>query len=86
MAHALGVVTVGQRAEGAKWTCSCGACGFCWPDGWTPDEDQRALALWADAQEAHRHHAMTATPPGCDPRMHRRTWWYCRGGGDDATA
>lgn len=66
IAHGLGLITVDPKAAGAKWTCSCGACGFCYPDGWNADRDLAAAALYAVAQDCHRRHvaaAITAEPP-----------------------
>lgn len=81
MGHGLALITVDERAAGAKWSCTCGACGFCWPDGWAADDDLRAAALYAVAQDGHRRHVAAAiiTEAGgweCDaftPRRH----YYC---------
>lgn len=81
MSHGLSLITVDKRAAGARWSCSCGACGFCWPDGpFDQDDDSRAAGLYVAAQDAHRRHVAGAliadSPVNCD-RMRRRLSWYC---------
>lgn len=84
MAHGLSLITVDKRAAAAQWNCSCGACGFCWPDvPYDHDVDSRSISLYMDAQEAHRRHVAGALiadsrrPVNCE-RMRRRISWYCR--------
>lgn len=81
IAHSLGLIVVGKRCEAARWSCSCGACGFCYPDAWTADEWERASALYADAQEAHRRHVagcLVSDHAGRSCRFIPRWRHYCR--------